>query len=75
MGTRIVGSVENCSKEFGTDLYHKFCQLNQSTPADSETATTKAPTTSLVNESLYTEKDYVCDQYFEDNPAAMVSVF
>ena len=71
MGTRIVIQVENCSKEFGTDLYYQFCKVNHSTPAVDQTSTTKAP--SLVNESMYTEKDYICDQYFEDNPASMVS--
>ena len=29
VGTRIVSSVSNCSKDFGSDLYLKFCHINQ----------------------------------------------
>ena len=29
VGTRIVRQVQNCSKEFESDLYHNFCKLNQ----------------------------------------------
>ena len=28
VGTRIVRSVENCTKDFESDLFHQFCHIN-----------------------------------------------
>ncbi len=48
--------VNNCSKEFDTDLYHKFCwPLEQFSD--------------LNDTSHLTEKDYECDEYFMANEA------
>ena len=63
MGTRIVGQVTNCSKDFGGDLYFSFCTPNETLHKDV-----------LGNKSLWIdvpEKNFICDQYFEENEASM----
>ena len=48
VGSRIVKSAGNCSKEFNSTLFHSFCKLNTSIPgADG-----------------LDEDDYVCDEYY-----------
>ena len=63
MGTRIVGQVTNCSKDFGGDLYFSFCTPNETLHKDV-----------LGNKSQWIdvpEKNFICDQYFEENEASM----
>jgi len=82
VGTRIVSSVSNCSKDFGSDLYLKFCHINQTTPSgvsdsstdgDAVTPATLALSSTLLNgsEKSYSKEDYICDQYFDENEAKM----
>ena len=66
VGTRIVTQVKNCSKDYGTDLYHNFCKVNKTAHAEHEHLATKNLT---ILASAFDEKDYVCDPYFVENKA------
>ena len=55
VGTRIVRSVDNCTKEYDNDLFHMFCTLNQNA--------------SELNLTVYDEEHYTCDDYYTKNEA------
>ena len=67
VGTRIVTQVQNCSKDFETDLFHNFCTLNE-THKDHEHFDSK--NVSILTKH-FTEDDYVCDTYFSTNEATI----
>lgn len=61
VGTRIVTEVENCTKDFGSDLFHNFCKPNE----------TVFGTEALNDTSSLARDDFVCDTYFEENHVGM----
>ena len=76
VGTRIVKSVENCTKTFDSDLYHMFCTVDQAR-LDNLTAAAGAKvtgdeTTTTIAPPAYTEEDYKCDEYYTKHEAKIV---
>ena len=57
VGSRIVRQVDNCSKTFDNELFHMFCELNDTVKAQA------APNATFVL------TDYVCDEYYTKNEA------
>ena len=69
VGTRIVTQVQNCSKEFDSDLFHNFCKLNET---HKEHEHFKSNNISILT-TQFKKDDYICDPYFanEANEAGM----
>lgn len=63
VGSRIVTKVQNCSKEFDTDLYHNFCKLNETQYKDHEHV--KSNNISILT-THFTKDDFICDDYFNN---------
>ena len=68
VGTRIVRQVQNCSKEFESDLFHDFCKLNKTIYEDHEHK--DSTNTSILTEHFKRE-DFICDEYFDNHEAKM----
>ena len=67
VGTRIVTQVQNCSKEFDTDLFHNFCKLNE-TGEHKEHEHVKSTNVSILT-THFIKDDFICDEYFVNNEA------
>ncbi len=74
VGTRIVGKVQECSKDYGTELYFQFCKLKEVGNAEDNDAAATTPAPAVINYTLLamekSPSDFVCDQYFEENNAS-----
>ena len=68
VGTRIVRQVQNCSKDFDSDLFHDFCKLNQTKFEDHEH---KDSTNTSVLTKHFEREDFICDEYFDNHEAKM----
>ena len=68
VGSRIVTKVQNCSKDFDTDLFHNFCKLNDTVHKDHEHF--KSDNVSILT-THFTTEDFICDEYFEKNEVKM----
>ena len=68
VGTRIVTAVQNCSKDFDSDLFHNFCKLNET--AHKEHEHVNSNNVSILT-THFEKEDFICDEYFENNMAKM----
>lgn len=68
VGTRIVTAVQNCSKDFDSDLFHNFCKLNETAHKEHEHVNSNNVT---ILTTHFEKEDFICDEYFENNMAKM----